>query len=935
MGLVGIKNIYINFPSRYCNYSPVQWFGCGMRILSRFLGLPILLLLILSAFNTQAQVTVWSEDFSNSNELDLVGVGIPSDITGWNTEGYTGKKDKKGIYVSGGKLVASDNLKNDKALWEINLGNEIDILGYENVSISIDFSSSVGMNAGAEIQAEYSLDKGMTWISFNSSPITGDITGTQTLSVSNLNGSSLSFHFSMKTDKKDLFYYADNIFVKGYLPTNVPNCTSEIQPLDGETDVVLNQQFNWNESAATEGYKFYLGTDIPPSNIINDSVLSNNYFSYSGNLEPNTTYYWKVVPYNVVGESDGCNVWSFTTGATVSVDTTIQIPFNEGEPLYFNFPFKGCEIVTDGILHVSVQGDIKTNKNNDKFYSIVDENLNSQQFGPVDYADKCAFATNTYTISVSDLQSFSSNDTISFVAVPEDKVKDLKDCNDYVAMYLHYSYIVESPCLITGSSNVNSNETNIIYTGPADVESYQWTVTGDATINGATNGQTVSIDVGCTDFQVMLLIDGNYVNCASNCSFAVTVEDNEVPSITCSTDIITDSQDSICGAQVTYLAPVATDNCGIDTIILIEGFASGDTFPVGLTTVSYEVADVTGNKDTCSFTVTVNSTIEASVTIVVDNNPICQGENVTFTASPINGGTNPAYQWQIDGVDVSGETGSTFVNSTLTDGKKVTCAMTSDLVCIIGRPATSNEITITLNPLPTATISGDATICAGSSAAISVALTGTGPWDLTTQRNGGDDIIVTNILSSPYTFNATAAGVYTVNAVSDANCAGTTLGSATVNVNQFNLVVSDISAQPSGNHCPEFLPPFNASSGSYNPGSSEVKFKVVKNLSTSNPLSFDFSIDETGNVDVYDLISVVGNNSTINYTGDDAGGTIDATDNTEIEFTFRIINVPASQLDVIFEVSNANDGACNETGNSGDNSVTHVINIMPDLGNLN
>ncbi|KAF2340152.1 hypothetical protein, partial [Flavobacterium ginsenosidimutans] len=38
---------------------------------------------------------------------------------------------------------------------------------------------------------------------------------------------------------------------------------------------------------------------------------------------------------------------------------------------------------------------------------------------------------------------------------------------------------------------------------------------------------------------------------------------------------------------------------------------------------------------------------------------------------------------------------------------------------------------ITVNPRPTAVVSGSVAICSGSSATVSVALTGTGPWDLT------------------------------------------------------------------------------------------------------------------------------------------------------------------------------------------------------------
>ncbi|MBW6536541.1 MAG: G8 domain-containing protein [Mariniphaga sp.] len=83
----------------------------------------------------------------------------------------------------------------------------------------------------------------------------------------------------------------------------------------------------------------------------------------------------------------------------------------------------------------------------------------------------------------------------------------------------------------------------------------------------------------------------------------------------------------------------------------------------------------------------------------------------------------------------------------------------------------------------TASISGDNTICEGELTTIAVVLTGTSPWEITIQRNGVNDLTMTNINTNPYTFQVSEAGVYTVSAVVDANCSGTAEGSATVTVN--------------------------------------------------------------------------------------------------------------------------------------------------------
>ena len=50
----------------------------------------------------------------------------------------------------------------------------------------------------------------------------------------------------------------------------------------------------------------------------------------------------------------------------------------------------------------------------------------------------------------------------------------------------------------------------------------------------------------------------------------------------------------------------ATDNCdGALTPTLTAGLASGATFPVGTTDVSYTVADAVGNGNNCTFSVTI------------------------------------------------------------------------------------------------------------------------------------------------------------------------------------------------------------------------------------------------------------------------------------------------------------------------------------------
>jgi hypothetical protein len=107
----------------------------------------------------------------------------------------------------------------------------------------------------------------------------------------------------------------------------------------------------------------------------------------------------------------------------------------------------------------------------------------------------------------------------------------------------------------------------------------------------------------------------------------------------------------------------------------------------------------------------------------------------------------------------------------------------TDTITLNGCSSTC-QYTVTINPRPTATVSGGGAYCAGSggSATISAALTGTAPWNVT----WSDGVTQTGVLASPATRSVSPAGttIYTVTAVSDANCSGAAgTGSATVTVN--------------------------------------------------------------------------------------------------------------------------------------------------------
>ena len=107
-----------------------------------------------------------------------------------------------------------------------------------------------------------------------------------------------------------------------------------------------------------------------------------------------------------------------------------------------------------------------------------------------------------------------------------------------------------------------------------------------------------------------------------------------------------------------------------------------------------------------AITMTVNSNAPASVVIsqVGGSNPLCNGDVITYNASPGNGGTSPSYQWQVNGTNV-GTNSSTFTLNTLSNGDVVNCILSSSSPCASSTLATSSALTMSVSSFLTPSIS--------------------------------------------------------------------------------------------------------------------------------------------------------------------------------------------------------------------------------------
>lgn len=114
-----------------------------------------------------------------------------------------------------------------------------------------------------------------------------------------------------------------------------------------------------------------------------------------------------------------------------------------------------------------------------------------------------------------------------------------------------------------------------------------------------------------------------------------------------------------------------------------------------------------------------------SIAITSGSNPSCIGSYITFTATPVNGGTAPSYQWKLNGVNI-GTNSAIFSSNVLSTGHVITCEMISNEPGIVNNPALSNSIMLVVSSpeLPTITISTASTaICPGTTATFNALVT--------------------------------------------------------------------------------------------------------------------------------------------------------------------------------------------------------------------
>jgi uncharacterized protein (TIGR02145 family) len=239
--------------------------------------------------------------------------------------------------------------------------------------------------------------------------------------------------------------------------------------------------------------------------------------------------------------------------------------------------------------------------------------------------------------------------------------------------------------------------------------SYQWNVNG---LNVGTNQPTYAYNPASGDL-VSCILTSSLATCTSNnpaASDTITMIVNPVLPVSVS---ILPSANPVCaGTSVTFTATptnggitpsyqwkVNGTNQGTNSSTFTYYPASGDLVSCILT--SSEVCTSNNPASSNPVILLVNPVLPVSVTISASPNPVCSGLPVTFTATPVNGGTTPAYQWQLNGMNV-GTNNPVYTYIPVT-GDSIRCILTSNLPCVTNNPASGIWYHVSVIPSPVVT----------------------------------------------------------------------------------------------------------------------------------------------------------------------------------------------------------------------------------------
>jgi hypothetical protein len=264
--------------------------------------------------------------------------------------------------------------------------------------------------------------------------------------------------------------------------------------------------------------------------------------------------------------------------------------------------------------------------------------------------DNCSIATTEYVLTGATTGTGTTLDAVTFnlgettvTWTTIDGSGNTEECSYTVTVEDNQAPVIT--CVGNQTVDTDTNVCSYTHSGTAwdatatdncSIATTEYVLTGATTGTGTTL-DAVIFNLGATTV-TWTTTDGS--GNTEECSYTVTVEDNQAPQIVCPLDIIIDAEPGMCSAQVFFGNANALDACsGPIATVQTTGPASGSLFPVGDTLISFSATDAAGNVATCSFTITVEDNqaplaVCQNITLQLDANGVA-----AITAEDLNGGS--------------------------------------------------------------------------------------------------------------------------------------------------------------------------------------------------------------------------------------------------------------------------------------------------------
>jgi hypothetical protein len=381
----------------------------------------------------------------------------------------------------------------------------------------------------------------------------------------------------------------------------------------------------------------------------------------------------------------------------------------------------------------------------------------------------------SYIGGTSQLQWFDNGPSCAYTDANANNLNDLPTTAYYINGLVCGA--ISSPGTITGSASVCQGQANVSYSiAPIpNVSGYNWLVPQGSTIISGSGTNAIAVSYAPTAASGNISVNG--VNeCGTGPSSQLPVTVNALPVANAGNDTTIPHGTS---TQL-HAAPGGTGafsyHWSPESLLVNPNVQNPQT--VVLTTSTLFQLVVTSQPTLCQ------NMDEKIVTVTggpLNNNPvavpssICHGENAQLFANTGGGSGSYTCSWTCT------PPGSPPWTSNQPNPVVVPDSTTHYFLSVFdGYTYSTGSVVLSVQPLPTATVSGGDTLCGdGSIATIRVDLTGIPPWTFV-YSDGLNTTTISGQMTTPYFIYTSVPGNYLVLSVQDAYCSGPSYGYATV-----------------------------------------------------------------------------------------------------------------------------------------------------------